>query len=103
MRTRYLLNTGLLAALLIAGFALPSQAEAWNGGYHSGYSYPRPHFSLSFQFGSPIYPSMGYNYGPTPYGYYRPHCYYPPYPQRHFYPRGYRHSYPSGGFYRYRY
>ena len=57
MRTRYLFSTCLLTALLVSGFALPFQAEAWNGDYHYGYRHPRLNFS--FRFGYPIYPSMG--------------------------------------------
>ena len=46
MRTRYLFSTCLLTALLVSGFALPFQAEAWNGDYHYGYRHPRLNFFL---------------------------------------------------------
>ena len=99
MRTRYLFSTCLLTALLVSGFALPFQAEAWNGDYHYGYRHPRLNFS--FRFGYPIYPSMGYYYYPHYRPYYRYHPY--RYPYRHFHPWGHPYSYPYGGFYWYRY
>ena len=92
MRTRYLLNTCLLTALLISGFTLPFQAEAWNGGHYYGYRNPRPHFLCLLRSAYPIYPSMGYNYYP----YYRPYYRYPLYRHsyRHFYRRGHPYPYP---------